>query len=612
MYRFIIITFLFVGFLVGSSSAFARTVSCSTSGTVNPTTSSSAYYDPQADVCTIRDGAFGGAKAYELFITTGPTAGGFWIQGWADVNGTKALSLKGNAGCQVGGSTFPATSNCSKNGLATGTYTNILKNKDANGEVMTMTVVIDVVANTSATIKSAKVVVGDEDTGAGDGSQKPDIQGAVSKSQTKVIATNVGARFDAIGGDVGAVGRNTPTGGDVLDQAKQNFALNSPAESWNTSVRHSRGVASEDAAREMAMMASFDSSSLMLGAAQKGKPDGVLAPQEREALLAERPLTVWGHGAYTNLDNDHLSGDEDNRYDGDVWGYNIGVDYRFSEKFYAGVSLGYSETDLTTTYNNGEYDETSWSLSPYAVYKPIEPLKLSFLGGYSMGDLDLSRNNGAVTGDTDSDMWFMGLNADYTIQPSKSIPLDVIGSVGFLAAHKTVDAYQESDGTNVAKEISNTRQVKSGVEVAYTFDAKGTSIQPFTKVDFLYDFKDATNDDAFAFDIGGGLRLGNAQTGLSGSIEGETQLGRDDYKQYSISGMVAYGFSLGANGDTDASQIKPFVKTGYTDDTQQYGTGVSFVHGSGLFEADVDLSHGLSTDAETRETQAKVGAKLRF
>ncbi|WP_417784201.1 autotransporter outer membrane beta-barrel domain-containing protein [Terasakiella pusilla] len=477
---------------------------------------------------------------------------------------------------------------------------------------MTMTVVVDVVAGASATIKSATVVVADEDTGAGEASQKPNIQGAVSKSQTKVVATNIGARFDAIGGEVGAVGRNTPTGGDVLDQAKQNFALNGSADSWNTSVSHSRGVAREDAARELAMMASFDSSDLMLGAAQKGKTDGVLAPQDRDALLAERPVTVWGHGSYTSLDNDRLSGNEDNRYDGDVWGYNIGLDYRFSEKLYAGVSLGYSETDLTTTYNNGTYDETNWSLSPYAVYKPIEPLKLSFLAGYSMGDLDLTRNNGAVTGDTDSDMWFAGVNADYTIQPNKAIPLDLTGSVGFLAAHKTVDAYQESDGTDVAKEVSNTRQAKAGVELAYTFDAKGTSIQPFTKVDFLYDFKDATNDDAFAFDIGGGLRLGNAATGLSGAIEGATQLGRDDYKQYSISGMVAYGFSLGANGDTEASQIKPFVKSGYTQDAQEYGTGVSFIHGSGLFEADVDVSHGLSIDNETSETKAKVGATLKF
>ncbi|WP_417790600.1 hypothetical protein [Terasakiella pusilla] len=160
---------------------------------------------------------------------------------------------------------------------------------------MTMTVVVDVVAGASATIKSATVVVADEDTGAGEASQKPNIQGAVSKSQTKVVATNIGTRFDAIGGDVGAVGRNTPTGGEVLEQAKQNFAL-SAGDSWNTSVSHTRGVAREDAARELAMMASFDSSELMLGAAQKGKTDGVLAPQDRDALLAERPVTVGGMG----------------------------------------------------------------------------------------------------------------------------------------------------------------------------------------------------------------------------------------------------------------------------------------------------------------------------
>lgn len=133
---------------------------------------------------------------------------------------------------------------------------------------------------------------------------------------------------------------------------------------------------------------------------------------EPAALMAVQPLpplhrspfTVWGHGSFTSVDNDYIRGTNDNRYDGDVWGYNVGLDYRFDDTLIAGLSLGYTDTDLTTAFNNGSYRETGWTASPYVIFRAIENLTITGEAGYGMGDIDVTRDNNAVSGRTDSDM----------------------------------------------------------------------------------------------------------------------------------------------------------------------------------------------------------------
>jgi len=416
------------------------------------------------------------------------------------------------------------------------------------------------------------------------------------------------------------VGRSTPggggqgatTGGGLPQDGQANFASNIDLLGGDSMVIDSRGVSRENAFRELAMMASFDTSEMVLAAASKADDTGIPNVETRGDLLVDRPYTVWGHGSYTKVENDRNRTNDDSRYDGDVWGYNVGMDYRFRDNLYGGVSIGYSETALSTLYNSGTYDETNGSVTPYAVYNLTDQLKVSVLGGYSSGNLDQTRNTGSVTSSTDTSMWFVGANASYKVQPSATLPVDMTARLGVLASHKVVDAYAESDGTQVAKATSNIRQLKPGVEAAYSYDANGTLIQPFAKVDFVYDLKDTTNADTNAYDVGGGVRIGNGAKGISGAVEGQTQLGRSDYKEYSFSGMLAYGFALDGQGGAPAGIAQPFVKSDFTGNAQTYATGVTYAAGSGQMTADLNLSRTVPQAAVAGTTAAVLKMHMNF
>lgn len=424
------------------------------------------------------------------------------------------------------------------------------------------------------------------------------VQAALSRSQSGIVASNVGTRLSSAAAPAGSSDKET-----VSNALTSRLSL-SDVKEWDDVNYTSR----KGSFRDLAMMASFDSSQMVLSAAGDNN-DPIKGTKQRQLITGGNAYTVWGHGSYTSIDNDRNRTGDDSRYDGDVWGYNIGVDYRYRPELVAGLSLGYSETDLITTFNNGTYDETNWTLSPYVMYQPMQDVTLSMVAGYSMGDVD--RTRGTVTGKTDSSMWFAGLNGSYKVRPVEKMPLDLTAKVGFLISQKTIDAFDESDSTRVEKSISNTRQLKPGIEAAYAFDMDGTSIQPFAKTDYLHDFKNETNGDSGAFNVGGGVRVASSTTGISGSLEGEKQYGRSDYTEHTISGMVAYSFAIGGHADKTAF-AEPYVKTNFTKDGQVYGTGMKFTSDGGAVSANFDITQTAPSNGVDDNLIAKVGAKLKF
>ena len=290
-----------------------------------------------------------------------------------------------------------------------------------------------------------------------------------------------------------------------------------------------------------------------------------------------------------------------------MWGYSLGADFRFNEKAIAGLSVGYADTDVTTTYNAGKYEEDSWSFSPYIMYEPVDGALVSFVAGYSFGDVDRKRNS-TVTGNTDSAMWYAAIDGEYKMQPSDSIPLDLTARLGYLLSEKTLDAFTESDGTRVAKASVDTSQIKPGVEAAYSFNALGTVIQPFVKADYVQDFVDEINDDSNALYLGGGLRILSGETGLSGVIEGERQFLRDDYSEYAIKGFLAYNFDLKGDDGNSLGTLAPFVKSDLdADGGQVFGSGLKFTSADESLSCGLEATHTLSSEAA-----GNIGAQLNF
>eukprot|EP00003_Mantamonas_plastica_P025827 TRINITY_DN5143_c0_g1_i1.p1 TRINITY_DN5143_c0_g1~~TRINITY_DN5143_c0_g1_i1.p1 ORF type:complete len:579 (-),score=23.81 TRINITY_DN5143_c0_g1_i1:417-2153(-) len=411
------------------------------------------------------------------------------------------------------------------------------------------------------------------------------VVSAVSRSQTTVIQQNIGARVSAVTGSVGgsvggAGGAGSGTGGSNTGGATGNAGAGSAGSGTGSgngdtlegtsfagldTPNHSNTDDNQYALRRLAMISDFDSSQgsigiLGLGPTDQGTVGGAGGVDGRSALDTSSPFTVWGHGSFTSVDNDYVSGTADNRYDGDVWGYNVGLDYSFAPALTAGVSLGYNDTDLTTTFNSGTYQEKGWVISPYAIYRPIANLNVVAEVGFGQGEIDVTRDNNSVQGDTDSVLWYAALRGSYRTTPIGELPFfSVTPSLGLIAARKTVDSYTESNGTTVASTRSNTRQINPSVEASYDlYPTRSLVITPFGEAGLVYDFTDEINNDATAFNIGGGLRLSDQATGLNAALEASYLAGRTEYKEYTIGGTVTYGFGLYDSEGRNLGIVKPF------------------------------------------------------
>ncbi len=437
-------------------------------------------------------------------------------------------------------------------------------------------------------------------------STTPTVIAAISRSQTSIIQKNIKSRVSsvisaasrsAVGG-VAGVEASTIAPLNISHIHNENAGLSS---GFEFSDHDANSITdSSDALRRFAMMGSFDSSTgnglaaLGLGPADRGSVGGAGGVDARSGLYSDSPFTVWGHGSFTSVDNDYVSGTTDNRYDGDVWGYNIGLDYRFTETLTAGVTMGYNDTDLTTAFNQGRYKEQGWVISPYAIYRPLQGLAIVAEFGFGQGDIDVTRNNDTVTGSTDSDLWYGSLTSTYTARPVETLPFSLTSSVAFVAARKTVEGYTESDGRFVEGTHVDTQQINPAIEVAYEFAPTGSLIvTPFFSTELIYDFTDTINDDKAAFNIGGGVRLSDRATGLNAALEANYLAGRSDYTEYTISGTLAYGFAISNDEGRPLGFVKPFFGS-QLDEYGIYRLRGGFGYSFGDLNGELAMSHMVS------------------
>ena len=445
------------------------------------------------------------------------------------------------------------------------------------------------------------------------------VVNAVSRSQTTVIQQNIGARIASANGNSTNTGLgNSGLGAPGTTETENTNLVDMSPESRTNSITNR-----DDALRRMAMMGSFDSSTglgmdmLGLGPTDQGDVGGASGIDGRAAFDTATPFTVWGHGSFTSVDNDYVNGTNDSRYDGDVWGYNVGLDYKFADALIAGLSLGYNDTDLTTAFNNGSYQETGWVASPYVIYRPIENLTIAGEAGYGMGDIDVTRDNNAVSGTTESDMWYAALTTSYRVRPIETLSAaSLTPSLAFMAARKTVDGYTESDGTNNATTRSNTRQIKPAIEAAYDFaPTPSLTVTPFLETGLTYDFTDEINNDKTAFNLGGGVRLSDAITGLNAALEGTYLAGRADYTEYTIGGTITYGFALSDDQGRELGILTPF----FTSNLNEYGnqrmrTGFGFK--TGRLTSQLALSHMMAiandNNDDTDSSAVEISMSLPF
>ncbi len=262
--------------------------------------------------------------------------------------------------------------------------------------------------------------------------------------------------------------------------------------------------------------------------------------QGRAAGNGDKRWGAWAMGSYTTIENTQ-SGVQ---MDGNVYNLVGGLDYMLTDRVVVGVSLGYENLDLDTTFNLGSVKNDGFSLIPYVGYQINNTWSVDLAGGMSWLNYDVKRNT-TVTGSYDAERWLVSANlsGNYGFGRVRLMP-----KFGVLYLEEESDAYRESTGGTVAGNKTKLGRLTAGGKVGYAFD----SVMPFFKLVGEYDFDKNdpsliapgrfTHDEDFGAQIGGGFDFYGSSV-ISGTVEGAyLSAGREDLNIWTVSARLRAKF----------------------------------------------------------------------
>ena len=256
-------------------------------------------------------------------------------------------------------------------------------------------------------------------------------------------------------------------------------------------------------------------------------------------------------------------------YDYDARSISGGVDYRFSDKLTAGVSLSYGKTNLDFDRKGGALEAKTVVGSLYALITLSERVQLSAMGAY--GKIDYSSDRaityaepGAISvnriahGDTDGDQWEGTVTLSYALDGKDGWSYGP--SVAISARTLDLDAFDETgaQGLNLSyqKQKADSLQLIAGFDVSKAISLQSGVLSPYARIQGVYETKDDSRNvrvryvadttgffpgirlttstpDRTRFLLGGGLAAQFAN-GWSGFVDGETVVGLRDVTNYNL------------------------------------------------------------------------------
>ncbi|MHB1218442.1 MAG: autotransporter outer membrane beta-barrel domain-containing protein [Alphaproteobacteria bacterium] len=232
---------------------------------------------------------------------------------------------------------------------------------------------------------------------------------------------------------------------------------------------------------------------------------------------------------------------------GQVYTFALGADYRLNDWVMAGLSVGYERQNIDTKFNLGTWDANGAVVAPYVLVQLIpNQLYLDATAGYVGNSIDLTRNNGAITGDTSGTRFFMASNLTATLASGQ---FQFRPSVGANWMYQGISGYTETGtgGSVVPDTTVHFGQFLAGGQVGYQFG----NVQPYLLAQYVYAYKydlptvggGQTQPIAYknSANIGAGLVFALSPR-LSGGAQFQSQVGQTDYISYTGTGTIRYAF----------------------------------------------------------------------
>lgn len=111
--------------------------------------------------------------------------------------------------------------------------------------------------------------------------------------------------------------------------------------------------------------------------------------EEKRTLLGGTRLGMWVSGTIGGSETDRRGANSG--FKSDTWDLTSGLDYRFSDKFFAGAALGYSKLSADYALDQGSLDANAKSLHIYSAYSIPNGLSLDGSVSYLRSDYTQKR-----------------------------------------------------------------------------------------------------------------------------------------------------------------------------------------------------------------------------
>ena len=284
-------------------------------------------------------------------------------------------------------------------------------------------------------------------------------------------------------------------------------------------------------------------------------------------------MAFWGSGEFRDF-----SGDSDDlEWDGDLTGFQLGLDARLKNNLLVGVAVSSLSTamdyedDRATTVDGhlgqGDYELDMTSAHPYIGWRADE-LDLWATVGYGTGDLEISEQ-GEMTRSGDVNLLTVGGGGSGMLWQDDITKMRLKGEV----SQTTLEV---EDGTDFAEQEVDATSIRVAVEATRSRKLDGGGLlEPSLEVAVRYDGGDG--ETGGGAEVGGALRYRNPATGLTADGRIRALIGQGgDYEEWGISGTIrvapgtdgqGLSFSLRPGYGNSASGIQELWRHGLVDET---------------------------------------------
>jgi outer membrane autotransporter protein len=213
-------------------------------------------------------------------------------------------------------------------------------------------------------------------------------------------------------------------------------------------------------------------------------------------------ISRWGLFANGNLKfGDKDATDSNGGYDFDMLALTIGLDYRFSNDFVMGASIGYGIANIDYSDDAGSMDTASLSGTVYASYYLSKNWYIDGLVNYGQDSYDSKRrilytdSSGTIdrtaSGDSDGDQLSFGIISGYDFHAGAWVFGPHFSSYYLnVNVGKLEETGAEAWNTIVSSNQSQSFTVSGGAHVSYTFTPSWGVISPYARFDLVHELND--------------------------------------------------------------------------------------------------------------------------